>query len=60
MIPAKSNYEAHDAKLVTIVEIFKHWGHYLKSNTHNVSVFTDYKNFEKFIEIKYFSGRQVC
>ena len=59
MIPAKRNYETHDAELLAIVEAFKHWRHYLEGSTHEVLVLTDHNNLRKFIDTKRLSGRQI-
>ena len=56
---AQCNYEIHDQKLLTIVEIFKHWRHYLKSVCHKILVLIDHHNLKKFIIITKLSSRQM-
>ena len=60
MIPAETRYETHDGKLLTIIEIFKTWRHYLEEAQHEILVFTDHNNLRQFIETKSFNSRQVC
>ena len=44
MIPAKTWYEIHNGEVLTIVEAFKTWKHYLKGYKHEILVFTDHNN----------------
>ena len=44
MIPAKTRYETYDGELLTIVEAFKTWKHYLKGCKHEVLILTDHNN----------------
>ena len=60
MIPAKTRYEMHNAKLLTIVEAFNNWRHYLESCQYEVLVLTDYNNLRRFMDVKNLSSRQVC
>ena len=59
MIPAKTRYETHDGELLAIVEAFKTWRHYLKGCKHEVLVLTDHNNFQRFMDTKSLSSRQV-
>ncbi len=45
MIPAETQYETHDGKLLAIVEVFKTGRHYLEGCKYEVLVLTDYNNF---------------
>ena len=59
MIPAKTWYETHDAKLLAIVEAFKTWRHYLEVCKYKVLILTDHNNLRWFIDTKSLSSRQV-
>ncbi len=59
MIPAETQYETHDGELLAIVEAFKTWRHYLEGCKHKVLVLTDHNNFDRFMDMKSLSSRQV-
>ena len=59
MIPAETRYETHNGELLTIVEAFKTWKHYLEGSQHKVLVLTNYHNLHRFIDMKSLSSRQV-
>ena len=59
IIPAKTQYESHNSKLLAIIEVFKTWKHYLEGCKHEVLVLTDYNNLEYFIDIKSLSSKQI-
>ena len=59
MIPAETQYETHNGKLLAIIEAFKTWCHYLESCKHEMLVLTDYNNFCRFIDTKSLSSKQV-
>ena len=59
MIPAKTRYETHNAKLLAIVKAFKNWRHYLKGCQYKVLVLTDHNNLRWFMDTKSLSSRQV-
>ena len=59
MIPAKTRYKTHDNKLLSIVEAFKTWRHYLEGCKYKVFVLTDHNNLRRFIDTKSLSSRQV-
>ncbi len=59
MIPAETEYETYDGKLLAIVEAFKTWRHYLEDCKHKVLVVTNHNNFQRFMDIKSLSSRQV-
>ena len=60
MILAETRYKTHDSELLTIVEAFKTWRHYLEGCKHEVLVFTDHNNLRQFIDTKSLSFCQVC
>lgn len=45
--PAEHNYTTHDKELLSVVEAFKHWRHYLLGSL-NIKVFSDHKNLTFF------------
>ena len=49
MIPAETQYETYDNKLLAIVETFKIWRHYLEGCKHEVFVVTDHNNLRHFM-----------
>ncbi len=57
MIPAETQYETHDGKLLAIVEAFKTWRHYLEGCKHEVLVLTDHNNLQRFMNTKSLSFR---
>ncbi len=59
MIPIETRYETHDGEVLAIVEVFKTWKHYLESCKHEVLVFIDHNNLQRFIDTKSLSSRQV-
>ena len=59
MILAKTQYQTHNGKLLTIVKTFKIWRHYLKDFKHKIFVLINYNNLQRFIDTKSFSFRQV-
>ena len=56
MIPVKTQYEIHDAKLLAIVEAFKTWRYYLEGCKHKVFILTNYNNLQRFINTKNLSS----
>lgn len=40
--------------MLVIVEVCKHWKHYLKSAVYNIQIATNYLNFHKFLTTKTF------
>ena len=59
MILAETWYETYDKELLAIIKTFKTWRHYLKSYKHEILVFIDHNNFQRFIDMKNLSSRQV-
>ena len=59
MFVAKTCYKTHNAELLTIVEVFKTWRHYLKGCKHKVLVLTNHNNLRCFMETKSLSSRQI-
>ncbi len=52
MIFAENWYETYDQKLLTIVETFKTWHHYLQGCEYEVLVLTDQNNLRQFMDTK--------
>ncbi|KAI0996585.1 hypothetical protein K3495_g11597 [Podosphaera aphanis] len=50
--PAQINYEIHDKELLTVVTAFEHWRPELQGTTEPVSVISDHKNLEYFMNTK--------
>ena len=59
MALAKRNYGVGEAEMLAIVEICKHWRHYLKRAKYSIQVVTDYLNLRKFLTTKTFSCREA-
>ena len=57
---AKSNYDTHDLKLLAIMQVFKHWKYYLKSNSHLIWMLTDHMNLQYFFTMKKLNQKQTC
>ena len=57
MIPAKTRYKMHDAKLLAIVKAFKNWHHYLEGYQYEVLMLTDHNNLRRFMDTKSLSSR---
>ena len=60
MIPAETQYETHNGKLLAIVKAFKIWCHYLEKCKHKVLVLTNHNNLCYFMDNKSLSSKQVC
>ena len=56
---AERNYEIHDKKLLTILEAFKEWKHYLVGSDKAITVYTDHQNLQNFLTTKVWNRRQV-
>ncbi len=59
IILAETWYETYNKKLLTIVETFKTWKHYLKGYKHKVFVLINYNNLQQFMDTKRLNSRQV-
>ena len=59
LIPAKTCYETHNAKLLAIVKAFKNWCYYLEDCKYKVLVLTDHNNVRRFIDTKSLSSHQI-
>jgi hypothetical protein len=59
MIVAELNYNIYDKELLTIVEYFCLWRHYLEGSKYTIQVFTDYNNLQYFTTTKQLSRRQA-
>lgn len=44
MIPTKTWYKTHNQELLTIVEAFKTWCHYLEGCKYEILIFIDHNN----------------
>jgi len=53
------NYDTHDLKLLTIIWVFKHWRHYLKSNSHLIQMLINHVNLWYFFTTKKLNWRQT-
>ncbi len=60
MIPAKTWYKIHDRDLLAIVEVFKTLKNYLEGCKHEVLMLIDHNNFQRFMDTKSLSSKQVC
>ena len=56
---SERNYVIHDQKLLTIVNVFKVWKHYLKEFTHKIIVLCDHNNLKFFMSSKSLIKRQA-
>jgi len=56
---AESNYDTHNLKLLVIMQAFKHWRHYLKSNSYSIQMLTDHINLWYFFTTKKLNWRQT-
>ena len=59
MILAETRYKTYDSELLTIVEAFKTWKHYLEGFHHEMLVPTDHNKLRQFMDTKSLSSRQV-
>ncbi len=59
MIPAETQYKTHNQELLTVIEIFKTWRHYLEGCKDEVLILTDHHNLHQFIDTKSLSYYQV-
>ncbi len=59
MIPIETWYETYNGELLAIVEAFKTWKHYLEGYKHEILVLTGHNNFQRFMDRKSLSSRQV-
>ena len=60
MIPAETQYETYNGKLLAIIKAFKTWLYYLEDCQYKMLVFTDHNNLYCFMDTKSMSSRQVC
>jgi len=58
-IPVECNYDSHNREMLTIVECFKHWHHYLEGSKHPIHVHSDHKNLETFMSTKILNCHQA-
>ncbi len=59
MIPIETRYKTYNQELLTIVETFKTWRHYLEGCQYEVFVLTDHNNLRQFLDTKILSSCQV-
>lgn len=52
MTDIKRHYKAHNGELLAIMEVFKHWQHYLEGSRYPVIVKSDHANLWMFMEPK--------
>ena len=52
MTDIETHYEAYDGELLAIVEIFKHWWHYLEGSKYPVIVKSNHANLQAFMDPK--------
>ncbi len=50
--PVKINYKIHDKELITIVDVFKKWGHLLEGAQHEIIVYVSHKKLQYFMTIR--------
>jgi len=43
------NYEIYNKKLLAIVDSCQEWRHFFESTSHQMTIYTDYKNMKYFI-----------
>jgi hypothetical protein len=53
------NYAIHDKELITIIEAFKEWKHYLMGTKYKIKVYTNHKNLITFTITKELNKRQI-
>ena len=56
---AEKNYNVHNKELTTIVQVFKHWCHYLEGSGTLVDVITDHRNLQYFSMTKILTQQQA-
>jgi hypothetical protein len=59
LLPAEVNYDVHDKELLSIVECFKLWRHYLEDASHQIIVYSDHINLQYFMGNKPLNRRQA-
>ena len=59
MIFTKCNYETHDKELLIIIQTFKHWRYYFEKTQHEMLIFIDHKNLNRFMTTTQLSFKQI-
>ena len=59
LTPAEVNYEIHDKELLSIVAALREWRVYLEGAKHQIQIYSDHKNLEKFTTTKVLNRRQA-
>ena len=54
---AKRNYDIHDRELLAVFRALTHWRHLLLSSPHEVTILTDHKNLEYYMEPHHINQR---
>ena len=54
----KKNYVVKKAKMLVIIEMYKHWRHYLENTMYSIKVVINHLNFWKGLTTKTLSGRE--
>jgi hypothetical protein len=57
---AEINYKVHTKELLTIIDSFKVWHHYLEGALCNMKVYSAHQNVEYFTMTKILNRRQAC
>ncbi len=53
------NYDAHNQKMLMIVESMNHWKHYLEKTWHEIKIINDYANLQHFMTTIKLSCKQM-
>ncbi len=53
------NYDAHDQKMLMIIESMNHWRHYLEETWHEIEIINDHANLRHFMTTIKLSCRQM-
>ena len=56
---AEINYEIHDKELLSIVDSFEQWRHFLEGSPHQIIVYNDHKNLTYFQNARILNRRQA-
>lgn len=59
MLNTEHNYSTHDAEMLAIIELTKHWSHWLHSALHKVIINIDHNNLKPFLFTKILFRRQA-
>ncbi len=59
MIPTETRYKTYNSELLAIIETFKTLKYYFENCKHEIFVLIDHNNFQRFIDMKSLSSKQV-